>query len=67
MDKMVAEMRDFKGLYQTLFLCRRKLDEYTSQGLRGKELMQAIWKVHKDEFVMGRSYALPECFCEFKL
>ena len=67
MDKMVAAMRAFKGLYKTLFLSRRGFAELTSQGLRGKELMQALWKVHRDEFVAGRGSALPECFCEFKL
>lgn len=67
MDKMVAAMRAFKGLYKTLFLNRKGFAELTLQGLRGKELMQALWKVHRDEFVMGRGSALPECFCEFKL
>lgn len=67
MDKMVAAMRAFKGLYKTLFLSRRGFAELTSQGLKGKELMQALWKVHRDEFVAGRGSALPECFCEFKL
>ncbi|XP_012573038.1 O-fucosyltransferase 13 isoform X2 [Cicer arietinum] len=67
MDKMVAAMRAFQGLYKTLFLSRRGFAELTSQGLRGKKLMQALWNVHRDEFVMGRGSALPECFCEFKL
>ncbi|GAU22299.1 hypothetical protein TSUD_260990 [Trifolium subterraneum] len=67
MDKMVAAMRAFTGLYKTLFLSRRGFAELTSQGLRGKELMQALWKVHRDEFVAGRGSALPECYCEFKL
>lgn len=67
MDKMVAAMRAFKGLYKTLFLSRRGFAELTSQDLKGKELMQALWKVHRDEFVMGRGSALSECFCEFKL
>ncbi|XVE52182.1 hypothetical protein DITRI_Ditri02bG0102400 [Diplodiscus trichospermus] len=67
MDKMVAAMRAFKGLYKTLFLSRRAFAEFTSEGLEGKQLMQALWKVHKDDFVMGRGSALPDCFCEFKL
>ncbi|KAE9621318.1 hypothetical protein Lal_00023601 [Lupinus albus] len=67
MDKMVAAMRAFKGLYKTLFLSRRGFAELTSQGLKGKELMQALWMLHRDDFVMGRGSALSECFCEFKL
>ncbi|OIW04893.1 hypothetical protein TanjilG_24009 [Lupinus angustifolius] len=67
MDKMVAAMRAFKGLYKTLFLSRRGFAELTSQGLKGKDLMQALWKLHRDDFVMGRGSALSECFCEFKL
>ncbi|KAI9107474.1 hypothetical protein K1719_021511 [Acacia pycnantha] len=67
MDKMVAAMRAFKGLHKTLFLSRRAFAELTFQGLREKELMQALWKVHRDDFAMGRGSALPECFCEFKL
>ncbi|CAJ1951263.1 unnamed protein product [Sphenostylis stenocarpa] len=67
MDKMVAAMRAFKGLYKTLFLSRRDFSELTSKGLRGKELMEALWKVHRDDFALGRGSALPECFCEFKL
>ncbi|KAL2338138.1 hypothetical protein Fmac_012584 [Flemingia macrophylla] len=67
MDKMVAAMRAFRGLYKTLFLSRRGFAELTSQGLRGKELVQALWKIHRDDFAMGRGSALPECFCEFKL
>ncbi|RDY12292.1 hypothetical protein CR513_02929 [Mucuna pruriens] len=67
MDKMVAAMRAFNGLYKTLFLSRRGFAELTSQGLGGKELMQALWKVHRDDFAAGRGSALPECFCEFNL
>lgn len=67
MDKMVAAMRAFKGLYKTLFLSRKAFAEFTYQGLEGKELMQALWKVHRDDFLMGRGSALPDCFCEFKL
>lgn len=67
MDKMVAAMRAFKGLYKTLFLSRRAFSEFTSEGLEGKQLMQALWKAHKDDFIMGRGSALPDCFCEFKL
>jgi len=29
---MVAEMRDFKGLYRTLFLCRWRFAEFNTQG-----------------------------------
>ncbi|KAI3954839.1 hypothetical protein MKW92_039022 [Papaver armeniacum] len=67
MDKMVAAMRAYKGLYKTLFLNRRAFAEFTSQGLEGKELVKALWKSHTDDFVLGRGSALPDCFCEFKL
>ncbi|XP_062154068.1 O-fucosyltransferase 13 isoform X1 [Alnus glutinosa] len=67
MDKMVAAMRAFKGLYKTLFLSRRAFAEFTSQGFRGKDLMQALWKANRDDYVMGRGSALPDCFCELKL
>ncbi|KAF7152547.1 hypothetical protein RHSIM_Rhsim01G0208700 [Rhododendron simsii] len=65
MDKMVAAMRAFKGLFKTLLL--RAFAEFTSQGLQGTELREALWKVHRDDFVMGRGSALPDCFCEYKL
>ncbi|KAJ4847187.1 O-fucosyltransferase 13 [Turnera subulata] len=67
MDKMVSAMRAYKGLYKTLFLSRRAFAELTSRGLTGKELMQALWVAHKEDFVMGRGSALPDCFCEFRL
>lgn len=67
MDKMVAAMRAYKGLYKTLFLNRKDFADFTSQGLKGKELMEALWKAHRDDFVMGRGSALPDCFCDFKL
>lgn len=67
MDKMVAAMRAYKGLFKTLFLSRRAFAKFTSEGLKGKELMDALWKEHRDDFAMGRGSALPECFCEFKL
>lgn len=67
MDKMVAAMRAFKGLYKTLFLSRRAFAELTFQGLRGEELIQALWKAHRDDFAKGRGSALPDCFCELKL
>ncbi|KAK9149669.1 hypothetical protein Scep_008426 [Stephania cephalantha] len=67
MDKMVAAMRAFKGLYKTLFLNRRAFAELTSQGLEGAALAHALWKVHKEDFVMGRGSALPDCFCENSL
>ncbi|KAG7998013.1 hypothetical protein I3843_01G237100 [Carya illinoinensis] len=67
MDKMVAAMRVFKGLYKTLFLSRRAFADFTSQGLRGRDLMQALWKAHRDDYVLGRGSALPDCFCEVNL
>ncbi|XP_055825839.1 O-fucosyltransferase 13 isoform X1 [Solanum dulcamara] len=67
MDKMVAAMRAFKGLYKTIFLNRKAFALLTSQGLKGKELTEALWKVHRDDFIMGRGSALPDCFCEFNL
>ncbi|KAM6585919.1 hypothetical protein CsatB_012921 [Cannabis sativa] len=67
MDKMVAAMRAFKGLYKTLFLSRRAFAEFTSKDLKGEELSQALWEAHRDDFVMGKGSALPDCFCEFKL
>lgn len=67
MDKMVAAMRAFKGLYKTIFLSRRAFAVLTSQGLKGNLLKEALWKVHRDDFVMGVGSALPDCFCEFKL
>ncbi|XP_017646337.1 O-fucosyltransferase 13 isoform X1 [Gossypium arboreum] len=67
MDKMVAAMRAFEGLYKTLFLSRRAFAEFTSRGLEGKLLMEALWKAHKDDFIKGRGSALSDCFCEFKL
>ncbi|XP_022889703.1 O-fucosyltransferase 13 isoform X1 [Olea europaea var. sylvestris] len=67
MDKMVAAMRALKGLPKTLFLSRRGFAVLTSQGLKGKALLEALWKVHRDDFVMGVGSALPDCFCEYKL
>ncbi|XP_068648712.1 O-fucosyltransferase 13 isoform X2 [Aristolochia californica] len=67
MDKMVAAMRAVKGLFRTLFLSRRAFAEYTSMGLKGEELMKAMWKTHRADFVLGRGSALPDCFCEFSL
>nr|GMC71244.1 O-fucosyltransferase 13 isoform X1 [Ipomoea batatas] len=67
MDKMVAAMRAFKGLHNTLFLSRRDFSVLTSQGLEGKDLADALWKVHRDDFVVGKGSALPDCFCEEKL
>ncbi|XP_028084340.1 LOW QUALITY PROTEIN: O-fucosyltransferase 13-like [Camellia sinensis] len=67
MDKMVAALRAFKGLFKALFLSRRAFAEFTSQGLEGRELMEALWKGHRDDFLMGRGSALPDCICEFKL
>ncbi|GJV98143.1 O-fucosyltransferase 13 isoform X1 [Tanacetum coccineum] len=67
MDKMVAAMRAYKGLYKTLFLSRKAFADFTSQGLKGKELMEALRKAHRDDYVMGRGSALPDCFCDFQL
>ncbi|WCJ40573.1 O-fucosyltransferase family protein [Euphorbia peplus] len=67
MDKMVSAMRAYKGLYKTLFLSRKAFAELTFQGLKGKELLKALWRAHKEDFVMGIGSALPDCFCEFKL
>lgn len=67
MDKMVAAMRAFNGKQRTLFLSRRAFAEFTYKGLEGKELNQALWKTHRDDFAMGRGSALSDCFCEFKL
>ncbi|KAL3840958.1 hypothetical protein ACJIZ3_025549 [Penstemon smallii] len=67
MDKMVAAMRAFKGLYKTLFLSRRDFAVLTSRGQKGEALLDALWKVHRNDFVMGVGSALPDCFCEFKL
>lgn len=66
MDKMVAAMRAYKGLHNTLFLSRRAYAELTSKGLDGKELMRALWLAHKEDFAMGRGSALPDCFCDLK-
>lgn len=67
MDKIVAAMRAFKGLYKTLFLNRRAFAVFMSQGHRGKELREELWKSHRDDFVTARGSALPDCFCEFQL
>ncbi|XAR50564.1 hypothetical protein NMG60_11004919 [Bertholletia excelsa] len=67
MDKMVAAMRAFKGTFKTLFLSRRAFAELTAKGLVGEELKEELWRVHKEDFVIGRGSALPDCFCEFKL
>lgn len=67
MDKMVAAMRAFNGLYRTLFLSRRGYAVLTSQGIEGNSLKEALWKIHRDDYVMGVGSALPDCFCEFKL
>ncbi|KAK8292713.1 hypothetical protein V6Z12_D06G139100 [Gossypium hirsutum] len=66
MDKMVAAMRAFKGLYKTLFLSRRAFAEFTSRGLEGKPLMEALWKAHEDDFIKGRGSALSDCFSDLR-
>ncbi|EPS71141.1 hypothetical protein M569_03616, partial [Genlisea aurea] len=67
MDKMVSAMRAVKGLWKTLFLSRRAFAVLSSKGMKGEPLMEGLWEVHRDEFVMGVGSALPDCFCEFKL
>ncbi|PIA65628.1 hypothetical protein AQUCO_00100856v1 [Aquilegia coerulea] len=67
MDKMVSAMRAFKGLFKTLFLNRRAFADFTSQGLKGVRLSEALWKIQRHDFVMGIGSALPDCFCESKL
>ncbi|KAI0489355.1 hypothetical protein KFK09_029197 [Dendrobium nobile] len=67
MDKMVSAMRVLNGMYKTLFLSRRAFANYSEKGLQGEKLADALWREHFDDFVTGRGFALPECFCEFKL
>ncbi|KAL5729553.1 O-fucosyltransferase 13 [Ranunculus cassubicifolius] len=67
MDKMVSAMRAYKGLYKTLFLNRKAFAEFSSRGLTGVKLSRALWKSHRDDFIMGIGSALPDCFCESKL
>ncbi|XP_072989675.1 O-fucosyltransferase 13 isoform X2 [Typha latifolia] len=67
MDKMVAAMRALKGSYKTLLLSRRAYSKCTAEGLRGEKLAKAMWEAHREDFVMGRGSALPDCFCEFRL
>ncbi|XP_039145903.1 O-fucosyltransferase 13 isoform X1 [Dioscorea cayenensis subsp. rotundata] len=64
MDKMVSAMRALNGMYKTLVLSRKAFASSTSKGLVGKELASALWEAHKEDFVMGRGTALPDCFCE---
>ncbi|KAJ0974600.1 hypothetical protein J5N97_016565 [Dioscorea zingiberensis] len=67
MDKMVSAMRALSGMYKTLVLSRKAFASSTSKGLKGKELAEAVWNAHKEDFVMGRGTALPDCFCEISL
>ncbi|KAL5724640.1 O-fucosyltransferase 13 [Ranunculus cassubicifolius] len=67
MDKMVSAMRAYKGLYKTLFLNRKAFADFNSRGLTGVKLSRALWKSHRDDFIMGIGSALPDCFCESKL
>ncbi|OAY64702.1 Uncharacterized protein ACMD2_12288 [Ananas comosus] len=67
MDKMVVAMRALKGLYKTLILSRRAFANFTAEGLEGEELAKALREAHREDFVMGRGSALPDCFCEYKL
>ncbi|URD82548.1 GDP-fucose protein O-fucosyltransferase [Musa troglodytarum] len=67
MDKMVSAMRAVNGHYKTLALSRRAFANFTAIGLKGVELADALWKSHREDFVMGRGTALPDCFCEFTL
>ncbi|KAG0453713.1 hypothetical protein HPP92_025017 [Vanilla planifolia] len=66
MDKMVSAMRSLKGMEKTLFLSRRAFANCSAMGVRGQELAYAMWRVHLEDFVMERGYALPDCFCEFR-
>ncbi|KAG6788868.1 hypothetical protein POTOM_004946 [Populus tomentosa] len=43
---------------------QRAYAELTSKGLKGKELLQALWVAHKEDSSMGKGSALPDCFCE---
>jgi hypothetical protein len=68
MDKMVTAMRTMQGLQKTLVLSRRAFANYTTAGLAGEQLAEAMWNAHREEYIRGRGSALPEqCFCEFKL
>ncbi|XP_009384303.2 O-fucosyltransferase 13-like isoform X1 [Musa acuminata AAA Group] len=67
MDKMVSAMRAVNRHYKTLALSRRAFANFTAIGLKGVELADALWKSHREDFVMGRGTALPDCFCEFTL
>lgn len=67
MDKMVTSMRTLKGLFKTLILSRRAFADCNSKGLKGEDLVEALWKAHTDDFVSGRGSALPDCFCEYRL
>lgn len=67
MDKMVSAMRVLNGKYRTLFVSRRAFANYSAKGKKGEELAEAMWREHLDDYVAGRGFALPDCFCEFKL
>ncbi|KAF9619998.1 hypothetical protein IFM89_010614 [Coptis chinensis] len=67
MDKMVSAMRTFKGLFKTLFLSRRAFAELISQGYVGLNLSEALWKIHRDDFILDRGSALPDCFLDLRL
>ncbi|RRT56491.1 hypothetical protein B296_00025939 [Ensete ventricosum] len=67
MDKMVSAMRAVNVQHRTLALSRRAFANLTSLGLEGVELADALWKSHREDFVMGRGTALPDCFCESTL
>ncbi|CAD5176789.1 O-fucosyltransferase 13-like isoform X2 [Musa acuminata AAA Group] len=67
MDKMVSAMRAANVHYRTLALSRRAFANLTALGLEGVELANALWKSHREDFVMGRGTALPDCFCESTL
>ncbi|CAN6458763.1 unnamed protein product [Victoria cruziana] len=67
MDKMVSAMRALNGKSKTLFLNRKAYAECTAKGMEGDELVEFLWSAHKNDYVMGRGSALPDCFCEFDL
>lgn len=54
-------------MHNTLFLSRKAFAELTCQGIEGAELKTALWEVHRNDFAIGRGFALPDYFREFEL
>ncbi|KAK7851641.1 o-fucosyltransferase 13 [Quercus suber] len=48
-------------------MSQRRDSAEKDKGFSGRDLMQALWKAHLEDYVMGRGSALPDYFCEFKL